>query len=115
MTQFSLSSQTGAATQPYDFIAIGIGPFNLGLACLTQTLSQVNGLFDELCEQMPYVLESIDLLTKDGFCEVHEGEVICITNSNQIISDFDAFTEAAFQESKSYSDRQFLREVISIV
>lgn len=78
-------------------------------------LSQVNGLFDELCEQMPYVLESIDLLTKDGFCEVHEGEVICITNSNQIISDFDAFTEAAFQESKSYSDRQFLREVISIV
>lgn len=28
---------------------------------------------------------------------------------------YDAFTEAAIQESKSYSDRQFLREVISIV
>ena len=45
MTQFSLSSQQQAATQPYDFIAIGIGPFNLGLACLTQPLSQVNALF----------------------------------------------------------------------
>lgn len=45
MTQFSLSSQQQAAAQPYDFIAIGIGPFNLGLACLTQPLSQVNALF----------------------------------------------------------------------
>ena len=45
MTQFSLSSQQQAAKQPYDFIAIGIGPFNLGLACLTQPLSQVNALF----------------------------------------------------------------------
>ena len=29
----------------YDFIAIGLGPFNLGLAALTHTLDDVNGLF----------------------------------------------------------------------
>lgn len=29
----------------YDFIAIGLGPFNLGLAALTHTLDEVNGLF----------------------------------------------------------------------
>ncbi|WP_075182004.1 lysine N(6)-hydroxylase/L-ornithine N(5)-oxygenase family protein [Pantoea sp. 1.19] len=29
----------------YDFVAIGIGPFNLGLACLTDPLAQVNGVF----------------------------------------------------------------------
>ncbi|MCW7761935.1 lysine N(6)-hydroxylase/L-ornithine N(5)-oxygenase family protein [Photorhabdus luminescens] len=33
------------ATRPYDFIAIGIGPFNLGLACLTQPLKDVHSLF----------------------------------------------------------------------
>ncbi|MEY4921629.1 MAG: hypothetical protein RLY17_346, partial [Pseudomonadota bacterium] len=31
--------------RPYDFIAIGIGPFNLGLACLTQPLNDVHSLF----------------------------------------------------------------------
>ena len=28
-----------------DFLAIGVGPFNLGLACLTETLDDVNGIF----------------------------------------------------------------------
>ena len=32
-------------TQTYDFIAIGIGPFNLGLACLTEPVDALNGLF----------------------------------------------------------------------
>lgn len=32
-------------TQIYDFIAIGIGPFNLGLACLTEPVKELNGLF----------------------------------------------------------------------
>jgi len=31
--------------QTYDFIAIGIGPFNLGLACLTEPVKELNGLF----------------------------------------------------------------------
>nr|WP_300311432.1 SidA/IucD/PvdA family monooxygenase [Halomonas sp.] len=29
----------------YDFIGIGLGPFNLGLACLTEPLDDLNGLF----------------------------------------------------------------------
>lgn len=30
---------------PYDFIAVGIGPFNLSLACLTAPVEGLNGLF----------------------------------------------------------------------
>ncbi|MCE4947001.1 lysine N(6)-hydroxylase/L-ornithine N(5)-oxygenase family protein [Streptomyces albulus] len=30
---------------PYDFLAIGLGPFNLGLACLTAPIDELNGLF----------------------------------------------------------------------
>lgn len=29
----------------HDFIAIGVGPFNLGLACLTQPIENLNGVF----------------------------------------------------------------------
>ncbi len=32
-------------TKIYDFIAIGIGPFNLGLACLVQPIQEINSLF----------------------------------------------------------------------
>ncbi|MCX4726442.1 lysine N(6)-hydroxylase/L-ornithine N(5)-oxygenase family protein [Streptomyces sp. NBC_01020] len=32
---------------PYDFIAVGLGPFNLGLACLADPVDELNGLFLE--------------------------------------------------------------------
>lgn len=78
-------------------------------------LSQASGLFDELCEHMPYIFQAIDLLIKNGVCEVHESELICSIPKYQNVADYDAFTEAAIQESKTYSDRQFLREVLNIV
>ncbi|MFF5444537.1 lysine N(6)-hydroxylase/L-ornithine N(5)-oxygenase family protein [Streptomyces sp. NPDC012888] len=38
---------TPETTETYDFIAIGLGPFNLGLACLTAPIDELNGLFIE--------------------------------------------------------------------
>ncbi|QTL38949.1 lysine N(6)-hydroxylase/L-ornithine N(5)-oxygenase family protein [Xenorhabdus budapestensis] len=32
-------------TKTYDFIAIGVGPFNLGLACLVQPIKEITSLF----------------------------------------------------------------------
>ncbi|MFJ5152331.1 lysine N(6)-hydroxylase/L-ornithine N(5)-oxygenase family protein [Streptomyces sp. NPDC088353] len=40
----------GAPEQPqtaYDFVGIGLGPFNLGLACLTEPIAELNGVFLE--------------------------------------------------------------------
>lgn len=36
-----------AGSRPYDFIGIGLGPFNLGLACLTEPVEELDGLFLE--------------------------------------------------------------------
>ncbi|WP_369144380.1 lysine N(6)-hydroxylase/L-ornithine N(5)-oxygenase family protein [Streptomyces sp. R44] len=38
---------TPETTETYDFIGIGLGPFNLGLACLTEPIAELNGLFLE--------------------------------------------------------------------
>ncbi|MEU9705454.1 lysine N(6)-hydroxylase/L-ornithine N(5)-oxygenase family protein [Streptomyces sp. NPDC047981] len=38
---------TPETTTTYDFIGIGLGPFNLGLACLTEPIDELNGLFLE--------------------------------------------------------------------
>ncbi|MEV5276192.1 SidA/IucD/PvdA family monooxygenase [Streptomyces sp. NPDC051994] len=34
-------------SEAYDFIGIGLGPFNLGLACLTEPIAELTGLFLE--------------------------------------------------------------------
>ncbi|WP_336322654.1 SidA/IucD/PvdA family monooxygenase, partial [Streptomyces lavendofoliae] len=31
----------------HDFIGIGLGPFNLGLACLTEPIDELDGVFLE--------------------------------------------------------------------
>ncbi|SBU97840.1 lysine N6-hydroxylase [Streptomyces sp. Ncost-T6T-1] len=36
-----------ALPDPHDFIGIGLGPFNLGLACLTEPVDELNGVFLE--------------------------------------------------------------------
>ena len=78
-------------------------------------LSQANGLFDELCDQLKYIFEAVDILVADGDCEVHEGELTCRPSLHPTVKGFDAFTESVIRESMSYTDRQFLKEVISIV
>lgn len=88
---------------------------NNKLDVLLKFLSQASGLFDELCAQIPYIMQSVDILVKDKICEVHEGELICLIARMSDSENFDAFTESALQESRTYSERQFLREVISVV
>ncbi len=36
-----------ATDEVHDFVAIGLGPFNLGLACLTAPLDELDGVFLE--------------------------------------------------------------------
>ncbi|MFD9599509.1 lysine N(6)-hydroxylase/L-ornithine N(5)-oxygenase family protein [Streptomyces sp. NPDC059970] len=36
-----------ALPEPHDFVGIGLGPFNLGLACLTEPIDELNGVFLE--------------------------------------------------------------------
>ncbi|MES2674655.1 MAG: SidA/IucD/PvdA family monooxygenase [Pseudomonadota bacterium] len=51
----------------YDFIGIGIGPFNLGLACLTHPISELRGLFLEQKSEFQWhpgmLLEGVRLQT----------------------------------------------------
>lgn len=82
---------------------------------LLKFLSQASGLFDELCEQLQYIIEAIDILAANGDCEVHEGEIICNSSNRLMVKGFDAFTESAIRQSIHYTDRQFLKEVISVV
>jgi lysine N6-hydroxylase len=40
-----LTARPDNPSTTYDFVGIGLGPFNLGLACLTEPIAELNGVF----------------------------------------------------------------------
>ncbi|NUR00783.1 MAG: SidA/IucD/PvdA family monooxygenase [Streptomyces sp.] len=42
-----MTARPESPTGTYDFIGIGLGPFNLGLACLTEPIAELDGVFLE--------------------------------------------------------------------
>lgn len=43
----ALPESVEATVKTYDFVGIGLGPFNLGLACLTEPIAELDGVFLE--------------------------------------------------------------------
>jgi len=80
-----------------------------------KALSQMAGRHNELISQLPYIFQAIDLLIKNRVCDLHVTEVMCLLPESTIQQSISGFINAAIEESKTYTDRQFLKEVISIV
>lgn len=80
-----------------------------------KALTQIAGRYDELTSQLPYIFQAIDLLIKNGICDLHTTEVMCLLPESATHQLMKGFIYSAIEESKSYTDRQFLKEVISIV
>ncbi|MGI5443479.1 lysine N(6)-hydroxylase/L-ornithine N(5)-oxygenase family protein [Streptomyces shenzhenensis] len=40
-----MTARPETPTKTYDFVGIGLGPFNLGLACLTEPIAELDGVF----------------------------------------------------------------------
>lgn len=78
-------------------------------------LSQAYGQNEEFLAQLPYIFEAIRILDQSNICDVHEGILISSSKYEGKKGIFDKFTYDTLKESNSYSDRQFLKEVISIV
>lgn len=80
-----------------------------------KALSQIAGRYEELCDQLPFIFQALDLLIKNGVCDRHQNEIMCKLPTNTKIMLQKGFVFSAIEESKAYTDRQFLKEVISIV
>lgn len=78
-------------------------------------LSQATGRYDEFCIQLPYIFQAIDILVKKDVFEIYENELLCRLPANWDVESYGDFTNSAIEESQNYTDRQFLKEVISIV
>jgi len=75
-------------------------------------ISQLSGLFGDYCENIQYLVKAIHILVSDGKVVVHETELLLPTDSQPIEYSENEFIKKAIEESKRYTDRQFLKEVI---
>ncbi len=77
-------------------------------------LSLLNGVFDDFCKDLKYIIAAIDLLLKNQRIGLFNQELFYI--SNEISLQYDKnFIDLAIIESSLYSDEQFLKEVVSSV
>jgi hypothetical protein len=74
-------------------------------------LSQLSGHYNDYCKNLKYIISAVHLLIiNDKLC-INLGELIYI-ETEEIITKEKSFINNAIHESKNYSDRQFLKEVV---
>ncbi|HBV97562.1 MAG: hypothetical protein JL50_04055 [Peptococcaceae bacterium BICA1-7] len=74
-------------------------------------ISQLSGLYNDYCKNIKYIISAIHLLITSNKLSLHLGELIYIETGELTVKE-KSFINNAIQESKNYSDRQFLKEVI---
>lgn len=76
-------------------------------------LSLLSGDFDGICNSVPYILKSLHLLISKGIVE-SENDILYLT-SNQLkldsIYEENNFMKKVIEESKTMTDKQFMKEV----
>ncbi len=77
-------------------------------------ISQISGLYSDYCENLKYIISAVHLLIINDKLALNLGELICI-ETNEIIIEEKSFIYSAIHESKKFSDRQFLKEVVRSV
>ncbi|MFY0517855.1 hypothetical protein ACOMCU_08475 [Lysinibacillus sp. UGB7] len=78
-------------------------------------LSLLNGVFDDFCNDLKYIIAAIDLLVKNHRIEIIGQELFYNKNIEISLLDSENFIDLAIRESSLYSDEQFLKEVVSSV
>lgn len=74
-------------------------------------ISQMCGLYSDYCKNIKHIISAIHLLIANNKLSVHFGELIYL-ETVEIVIEEKSFINNAIRESKNYSDRQFLKEVI---
>lgn len=74
-------------------------------------ISQLSGLYKDYCDNIKYIISAIHLLIINNKIAFHIGELIYLETS-ELFQMENSFINRAISESKQYSDRQFLKEVI---
>lgn len=83
---------------------------NVVLKCI----SQLSGLYGDYCENLKYIISAIHLLIINNKISIN-CQILNYTGIDERAISKNSFINKAIEESQSFSDRQFLKEVIKNV
>lgn len=82
---------------------------------VVKAISQISGKYTDYCNNIPYIIESIHLLIENGDILLNNSTLLCNENNIGKEKYDNKFLQKAINESYNFSDRQFLKEVLSNV
>ena len=80
-----------------------------------KAISQVSGNYADYCKNIPYIIEAIHLLLENGDILLNNSTLLCKENNIGKEKYSNKFLQNAINESYNFSDRQFLKEILSNV
>ena len=82
---------------------------------VVKAISQVSGNYADYCKNIPYIIEAIHLLLENGDILLNNSTLLCNENNIGKEKYSNKFLQNAINESYNFSDRQFLKEILSNV
>ena len=80
-----------------------------------KAILQISGNYTEYCKNIRYIIEAIHLLVENNDIILHNSILMCKYEGNLDDVYDNKFIKKAIDESDNFSDRQFLKEVLSNV
>lgn len=78
-------------------------------------ISQLSGLFDDYCLNQKYIIQAIHLLISNKDIEISNFFLKANNMTLNIESITDKFLDLAIEESRRFSDRQMIKEIVGNV
>lgn len=82
---------------------------------VVKAISQISGRYTDYCKNIPYIIEAMHLLIKNEDILLNNSILLCGEKNIGKEKYSSKFLQKAINESYNFSDRQFLKEVISNV
>ena len=82
---------------------------------VVKAISQISGNYTNYCKNIPYIIEAIHLLIQNGDVLLSSTTLLFSEKNNGKEKYTNKFLQNAINQSYNFSDRQFLKEVLSNV
>lgn len=80
-----------------------------------KAISQISGKYTDYCKNIPYIVKSIHLLIENGEVFFNNSILLCNEKNTGKEKYNNKFLQKAINGSYNFSDRQFLKEILSNV
>ena len=82
---------------------------------VVKAISQISGRYNDYCKNIPYIIEAIHLLIENEDILLNNSILLCSEKNIGKEKYSNKFIQNAINESYNFSDRHFLKEVLSNV